>query len=140
MLLAKNDSVRLKTELIKLRKYNRPLLKLIIDLYHWVEDKYGKDVILTMIFRTQEEQDNLYKGITNSKNIKYDEYPWKSPHQFWHAIDIRSRVYNEDEIEEIVRYLNNKYNATIYYGKTAVVHEVGDYGMHFHIQYYSLII
>lgn len=128
MLHAKNDSIRIKKELVSLKDKNRPLYDLIIDLYKWVDKELGKDTIMTMIFRTQEEQEAIYGPGTKKK----------SPHQFWHAIDIRSRIYTKEEQEKMVKYMNEKYNDSNYYKWTAKVHEVGNHGMHFHIQYYKV--
>lgn len=139
MLIAKKTQAkRLKLEIKQLRKNNRPLLKLMVDLYHWAEENLNKDIIVTMISRTQDEQDSLYKGIISKSGREYDKRPWKSPHQFQHAIDIRSKIYDQGEREGIVKYLNTRYNDTNYYGKTAMVHEVGNHGMHFHIQYFKV--
>lgn len=131
MLKVKNEQERLFEEFRELRTKNRPLAKLLIDLYHWIDDKYKKDVVMTMIFRTPQEQDYLYRN-----SIKYKVKPWTSPHQYWHAVDIRSLIFTDDEIDEIVEYLNNKYNNTNYYRWTAKAHKVGEGAMHFHIQLY----
>lgn len=125
MLHAKNDSQRIKNELIELKTKNRELFDLIIDLYHYADHHFKKDVIITMIYRTQEEQESIY-----GPGVKK-----KSPHQFWHAIDIRSRIYTQEEIDRMVSYLNGRYNGDNYYRWTTKVHEVGNHGMHFHIQF-----
>lgn len=125
MLHAKNDSQRIKDELIKLKIENRGLFDLILDLYHCAELLFDKDVIMTMIYRTQEEQESIYGKGTKKK----------SPHQFYHAIDIRSRIYSQDEIDQMVNYINTKYNEDNYYKWTTKVHEVGNHGIHFHIQF-----
>lgn len=127
MLYAKNDSQRLKDELVELYSKNVELHKLIIDLYKWISKTYGKDTIITMIYRTQEEQEQIYGKGTKKK----------SPHQFWQAIDIRSRTFTEEEIKGIEDYLNNKYNESNYYKWTAKNHKVGEGAYHFHIQYYK---
>lgn len=124
MLHAKNDSQRIKNELIELKTKNRELFDLIIDLYHYADHNFNKDVVITMIYRTQEEQESIYGS----------GYSKKSPHQFYHAIDIRSRLYTQDEMNQMVKYLNERYNKNNYYKWTTKVHEVGDHGMHFHIQ------
>ena len=127
MLYAKNDSQRIKEEIGDLKEENKPLLDLLLDLYHWLEDEYDQDVIVTMIYRTQEEQEEIYgKG-----------YKKKSPHQFFHAFDLRSRIYSEVQIKRIEDYLNSKYNSTNYYKWTAKNHKVGNGAFHFHVQYYK---
>lgn len=135
MLHAKNDSKRLKDELKELKNKNKPLLDLLVDLYHWVDNNFKKDVIITMIYRTQEEQDKIYKGLKRSDGREYDKRPWRSPHQFWVAADIRSKIYSSSEIEKIENYLNNKYNSSNYFKWTAKNHKVGNGAFHFHIQY-----
>lgn len=132
MLKAKNESERIKHEFVILRKENEPLARLLIDLYHYVDGKYNKDVVMTMIYRSQDEQDAIYKD-----NPRYEVKPWKSPHQFYQACDIRSRTFSDDEIKDIEEYLNNKYNKSNYYKWTAKCHKVGDGAFHFHIQYYK---
>ncbi len=133
MLHAKNNSKSIKDELRKLKKENKPLLMLLVDLYHYVEDNFHKDLYVTMIYRSQEQQDDIYKGYERSDGRKYDESPWKSPHQFWHAVDLRSSNLNDAEIKDIEEYLNDKYEDKNYYKWTAKNHTVG-LGEHFHIQ------
>lgn len=130
MLKAKNDSPRIKKEFGELRVHNKDLMKLILDLYHWIDDTFGKDTVMTMLYRTDAEQDAIY-GI----NPRYQKKPWKSPHQFYHAVDIRSRIFTEDEIKQIEDYLNSKWNDTNYYKWTAKCHKVTGQAYHFHIQY-----
>lgn len=130
MLHAKNNSPRLKKELIELQDKNKELHELVIDLYKWIAKEINKDTIITMIFRTDAEQDELYKH-----SDKYKNKPFKSPHQFWHAVDLRTSIYNDEEIEKIVKYLNDKYDSTNYYGWTAKAHAIKGNAMHFHINY-----
>jgi len=142
MLYAKNDSQRIKDELVDLREYNRPLYDLTIDLYKWIDKEFSKDTIITMIYRTSSEQDAIYKG-TFKGSRSYDEKPWKSPHQTWTAIDLRTYIYTEEEIEKVAKYLNKKYNSSNYYKTTVMYHEVTNaqgqkLGKHFHVQYYKI--
>lgn len=123
--LYKNEANRLRLELLTLRRVNRDVYDMMYDLAQWVGDNFEKETIITMIFRTQEEQEQIYgKGYTK-----------KSPHQFYHAVDIRSRIFSDDEIKKIEDYLNNKYNDTNYYKWTAKNHKVAGGAYHFHIQY-----
>jgi len=132
MLYAKNDSQRIKDELVAIKKHNKPLYDLIIDLYKWIDKEFSKDTIITMIYRNSSEQDATY-----SFSDKYKKKPWKSPHQFWQACDLRVWIYTDEEIDKIVKYLNNKYNNSNYYRWTAKDHKVGSGASHFHIQYYK---
>lgn len=130
MLHVKNDAQELKEQLGSLKRENKKLYDLVIDLYKWIDKEIGKDTIITMIYRTAAQQDALY-----SHSEKYKDKPWKSPHQFWHAVDLRTWIYTQEEIDRIVKYLNDKYNDSNYYKWTARAHEVGNNGMHFHINY-----
>lgn len=121
---------RCKKEYASLMSKNRPLRDLIDDVSRYSVDNFDKPVLITMISRTQEEQDYLYR---NSE--KYKKKKFKSPHQFWHAVDLRSRTFSDKEITQLVDYINETYNDKNYYKFTAMCHSVGN-GMHFHIQYY----
>ena len=135
-LLYKSDSSRLETEHQGLKTENKPLYDLIEDLASFCLKQYNKNIVITMIGRTNQEQDEIYAG-KERNGRKYDENPWKSPHQFSHAVDIRSRIFTKEEIKEIEDYLNAKYNPNNYYSFTAKNHNVG-LGDHFHIQFYKV--
>jgi len=130
MLKFKNDSARLIAELGELNNKNRPLFDLLQDASQFVTNTYKKDFIITMIARTDAEQAELYKN-----DPKYQAKPFKSPHQFAHAADIRSSIFSADEIKGIEDYLNTKYNGTNYYKWTARNHVITGGAYHFHIQY-----
>ena len=130
----KNDSDRLIQEFQSLSHQNDNLYNLIQnDLVPWVEKRFGDDLTITMIYRTVSEQASIYQGkIRRGKT--FEEKPWKSPHQFWHGVDIRSRDFTPEQIKEIENHLNTCYNQTNYYKFTAKCHNVGK-GDHFHIQF-----
>lgn len=135
MIKFKNSSKRLSDEYSQLRYNNNSLWELIQnDLVPWVEHTFNKDITVTMIFRTEEEQNSIYGGVIRSDGRSYDDRPWKSPHQFYHAIDLRSHDFTSDEIIAIENFLNNRHNDLNYYRWTAKNHSVG-LGNHFHIQY-----
>jgi hypothetical protein len=125
----KNESIRLKNEYNELIEKNVGLFDLINDLCIYAKNSLREDIVITMIYRTDEEQDSIYKD-----DPKYIAKKFKSPHQFYHAVDIRSHTFTADEIKNIEDYLNNKYNPNNYYKWTAKNHNVG-LGDHFHIQY-----
>lgn len=128
----KNNSKRLEEEWEVLDAQNTHLKSLILDLDKYAYDRYQKNLVITMIYRTNEEQDNIYKD-----DERYKKKKFKSPHQFFQGVDIRSSIFNEDEIKDLVNYLNTRYNDSNYYKYTAKCHNVG-LGDHFHIQYYKL--
>ncbi len=130
MLKFKDNAARLIEELAALEQSNRPLFDLLQDVANFVSSTYKKEFIITMIGRTDAEQDAIYKD-----DPKYKIKKFKSPHQFSHAADIRSSIFSSDEIKGIEDYLNNKYNGINYYKWTARNHIVGNGAFHFHIQY-----
>lgn len=125
----KNSRKRLQDEHKTLINENIALYNVLAEIDTYVWDKYQKNVIITMIYRTQAEQDYLYRN-----SDKYAKKKFKSPHQFWHGVDIRSRVFTRAEIKDIVAWVNRRYNRENYYKWTAKCHDIGS-GMHFHIQF-----
>lgn len=125
----KNDNARLKAELEELKTKNPALRDLLFDLADWTKENLGKETIITMIFRTQEEQDSIYKD-----DKKYQKKKFISPHQLWGAADIRSLNFTPEEIKKIEDYLNTTHNKSNVYAWTAKNHKVGSGAMHFHIQ------
>lgn len=125
----KNDSQRLKDEYRKLSSKNGKLYDIVNDLNTFSNKNFGKSILLTMVYRLESEQDYLYR---NSE--KYKQRKFKSPHQFWHAVDLRSRTFSKEEIKIMVDYVNVKYNDDNYYRFTADYHTVGA-GWHFHLQF-----
>ena len=109
-------------------KLPQKLKDIIVLLAYYSITFFKIPITITCIFRTQEEQDKIYQG-----NVTYHHKPWKSNHQYWNAIDLRSKDFTEKQIEILVSIAN-----TIRYrtkGKTtAVYHKVNGGAFHFHIQ------
>jgi len=99
-------------------------LKNIVTLlayYSW--EFFNKKVFITEVYRTQHENNLIYK---DTKHV--------SLHTYHHAVDIRSSIYTDEEIEKLLTVAN-----TILYRKgskhkTAKYHHVGNGAFHFHIQ------
>lgn len=116
-----------RDEWSQLLNKNIGLFDLIIDLTAYVDDKYGKDVVLTSVYRDAAEQNQLYKD--EPKKVP------NTPHSTWEAVDLRSSIYSEQERAEICEYLNKKYkNANG--KKVAFVHAVTGGALHFHVALY----
>jgi hypothetical protein len=128
----KNDSKRLHDEWENLQSENNDLWEIGEDINTFTYKNFKKTVVITMILRTQKEQDEIYNN-----DPKYQQKPFKSPHQFAQALDIRSKIFAEDEIKKIESYVNEKYNSTNYFGWSAKCHTVGSGAEHFHVQYYK---
>jgi len=126
-----------KTKRIEEEYYKLPDIgKLILDYTdNFSRNNFNKEIVVTHIFRKQKEQDSIYKGMS-MRGRKYSIHPWYSDHQFWQAADIRSRIYNEDEILKIKDYINTNFrynNKGI--AKLVTYHEINHHGLHFHIRW-----
>lgn len=124
------SKVRLSKEWPQLKKENQELYDLIEEANEYTNKEFKKNLIITMIYRTDAEQDYLYRD-----SEKYAKKKFKSPHQFWHAVDLRSRTFTESEIKKLVAWFNKKANKNNYYRWTAKCHTVGKNGRHFHAQF-----
>ena len=133
MLNAKTQ--RVGKEFQELKTKNAPLAQLILDLTDYVSLEFKKDVMMTMIFRTQQEQYDLYAKTDGPKTKR------KSPHMRWEAVDIRDWIYTAPEKAAIGKFLKSNYDATNQMAalpsgsKTYWLHKIKGQAMHFHIQY-----
>lgn len=125
----KNDSGRLRDELQALKAKNHDLYLIMYDITTYCATEFKKDVVITMIYRTEAEQDSIYKD-----DPKYIAKKFKSPHQLNHAFDLRSSTFDTKQIEKLVLWLNTTYNVHNYYNWTAKCHDIG-LGDHFHVQF-----
>lgn len=118
----------LLNEMAQLPDKNKELYGVVKELADWVEWEFGKDVVITQIWRSQSQQDILYKD-----NAKYKKKKFRSFHQIWAAIDLRSSLYTKKEIKLIIEYLEEVYqDAQVY---KVLYHKVGkNGGYHFHIE------
>lgn len=108
----------------------KPRLKIIMTLLEqFFTVEFKKDILVTGCFRTQDEQDAIYKD-----NQKYQEKPWQSVHQFWRGCDVRVIDWTPKERDRTLMYLNSfTYDDTRPEMKTAIIHDVGA-GNHLHVQ------
>ena len=127
----KGKTKRVEEEIKDLEKKNPQLYKILIAFTEKVKKDYNKKVVVTMIDRTPEEQDYLYRN-----SVKYKVKKFKSPHQFWHAFDLRVWLYTEEERKALVKWFNKTYNKPNYYRWTAKIHKVGKGALHFHVQFW----
>ena len=97
-ILYKNNSTRLERELDELRRMhnNKGLHALIVELNEYTNREFKKPILITMVGRTQAEQDHLYRN-----SARYQKKKFLSPHQLWHAVDIRSHHFTLSEIKQI---------------------------------------
>jgi hypothetical protein len=109
------------------------LQAVIFALAGLVQYYFNKDICITGILRTQIQQDQLYRGKIKAEGEKYELKPWKSPHQFGCAADIRTSDFEPDEIEHCLNFLNETFEYGSGGKKTAIYHDIGS-GAHLHLQ------
>ena len=123
--------IKFKTKRIEKEFYYNTSIKdrlkdIIYMLALYTELEFRKDITLTELHRTQEEQDSYYKD-----NDRYREKPWKSVHQYGRGADIRTKNFEQEEIMKMVDFLNHVHYSTKH--NTALFHDIG-IGEHIHIQ------
>ena len=95
----------------------------------YVKETYGVDLECTQIFRTQAEQDEIYRD-----DPKYIKSPWMSVHQSWRGIDFSIKDLGAAKAKKMAAEVNEIFP----YGKgslkTVLAHEVGSHGFHLHVQ------
>jgi uncharacterized protein YcbK (DUF882 family) len=118
-------NTKIETEWNRLITENPKLGNIVETLNAFTNIEFGKQVVLTHIFRTPEEQKALYAQTPNP--------PATSPHMRWEAVDIRSTSFNDKEIQKMLTFLNL---FTVYGGqrKCAIYHEIAGNTWHFHVQ------
>jgi len=89
-----------------------------------VEQEFNKNLVITCLYRSPEENAALYKGAIEPK--------WR-PHTLWCGADLRSSIYTQDEIQKLLSFLNH---FTVFSGqrKCASYHAIAGNVHHFHVQ------
>ena len=97
--------------------------------------RYNKEMVITELMRTQEEQDELYgKKADKETREKYNKKPWSSVHQFGRGADVRTHDWERNEVRDALFILNTiVYDVSRPRTKTAIHHDIGT-GEHIHIQ------
>lgn len=121
-----NIEIQFKSERLQ-QEWSSPeldvrLRAIILALAEHIDRNYGKPLVITSIFRSDTEQKNIYGADTEKV----------SPHQYWRAIDIRTWIYEQDEVTGILAFLNKWWPRGDRY-PLAIYHDVGR-GAHIHIQ------
>jgi len=118
MIKFKDPSI--EKEWYQLPVQNKRLYKLILALEQFLDLEIKKDLVITEIYRDA-ATNTAQGGIPNS------------PHLSWQAVDLRSSIYTNAEIERIKSFLNQ---FTFRNGKqVCVYHAVTGGAFHMHIQY-----
>lgn len=99
---------------------NGRLLNLLVQLDLFTELEFGKEIVITSVQRTKEEN----KAANASSEI----------HCYWGAADVRSSDFNKDQIDKILAFCNLfRYTGTAGH-KVAMLHTVSGGAEHIHIQ------
>lgn len=119
-------TTRQETDFGTLPTKNPKLYSITNALSIFVSVNFGKDVVITDVFRTKAEFDSLYSATPVASR------PLDSPHLHWGAVDLRSSIYTDAEISSLVTFLNLFKNPS---GKpTCLYHKIAGGASHFHIQ------
>ena len=136
--------IRFKTDKLFAQFYSEKLDKRLRTILYSVLGELNESSVLfycniTDVFRTQEEQDRIYKD-----DPEYQKQKWESVHQYWRGIDFiiedsEGINYDKNFHENLVNKINNsiQYNDKQNHN-TALYHEVGFNGVHIHLQVFAL--
>lgn len=117
-------TTKLHDQWIKLKDKNKFLYDMVCDIAEYSKTNFNKSVVVTDIFRTEQEQIKLYG------------YARPSVHMHWRGLDLRSWIYNESEIKQLLEYINYKYLYDEHrpHIKCAIHHKISGGAEHFHLQ------
>ena len=120
IVLFKTNAERLEWK--KLEKKHPKMLNLIIKTAQFTKKNFNKPLVITELHRTNVEQAALYGA----------NYKKKSWHQFWMAVDFRSRIFTNGEILSIIEFIKKEFKSE---GKKLRVlyHKIGGNVYHFHV-------
>jgi len=108
-------------------------LMIIVSYLDWFCKEYvtrvdgtKQDIQITCLFRTQSEQDAVYKN-----NVKYQKKKWMSVHQIKRGADIGVNAFSTEMKKALQAMLNKRFYGGSH--STCVWHNMG-LGDHFHVQ------
>lgn len=111
---------KIKTEFEELENHNENLYDVLTRIEVFCDSIGVEEPVITCILRAEEEN-KAVGGIATS------------PHLIWDAADLRSKIYAQDEIDEIVKEVNSW--GYSYRGKpTIIYHRVVGGVPHLHVQ------
>lgn len=118
---------REEKECAQLPQKNPKLQMLLINIDAYAIANFSKEITITRIYCTKEEEDALYVEDMSKR-------PKISPHEVWEAADLRSSVFTEDEINNLVNYCNEGWKYHDGSHPVALYHMIAGNTYHFHIQ------
>jgi hypothetical protein len=119
-------SSRIENEWMHRQELLHPALYVIVlSAALWIYRRTGKRTVITALLRTDAEQRAIYPNEPDKESV----------HQVGRGADLRTEGIPLDIIKELVDWVNATWK---YYGssnvKTALFHEVGNHGLHLHLQ------
>ena len=109
---------RIKNEFSKLVSKNPEFAKIVGAVQNFSVENFGKSLVITHLLRTKREQLEIYG----------ENYKKTSFHQVWRGIDIRSRIYTNEEITKLITFMKT-------FNVRPLYHQIGNYGYHFHMSH-----
>ena len=114
---------------VEAARFDKRLRRIVFGVAGYVNYRWGKDITVTHILRSQWQQDQYY-----STTPGYLQSPWKSVHQYGRGIDLRSRDFTKEQIAELADWVNENFpyderNSH----STLIYHNIG-LGKHLHLQ------
>lgn len=106
------------------------ILALALDWY-CKKNINARGIILTDIFRTNDEQRQIYKN-----NARFKLKSWMSVHQLWRGIDVGVNAYTEEQRHEMCNFINKyfeyagSHNSCVYHRVKSNIKSA----WHFHLQ------
>lgn len=118
---------RVEKEYAQLKEENPRLFAIAEKANSFFLEKFGRELTITSLLRTQEEHEALYAKTEPSKR------PASSPHMVWNALDFRSKDMSGPEIAALLEHLNQN---VVWGGKRkcAIYHTIPGNVRHFHVQ------
>lgn len=104
--------------------HNKRLAMILNMVANYSTHEFSKELIITCIYRSPTENSALY-----AQSV---EPSWR-PHTQWLAVDLRSSIYTDAEIQKLLSFLNS---FTVFGGnrKCAIYHQIAGNAFHFHVQ------
>jgi hypothetical protein len=118
-------TARIELEFAQLKSKNETLHGIITLSADFARMEIKKDVVITSIYRSPEENKELYKDAGGP--------PAWQPHTVWRGVDLRSTIYTDAELQKLLAFFNL---FTVFGGqrKCASVHKIAGNQLHFHVQ------
>lgn len=109
---------RVREEWGKMMQGTKPafLVPVVVTFAAYSIDLFGVRPIITMIWRTRDEQKALLIQRNKEReeaNLEPVSLAMRSVHEFWRGVDFRSRIYSDGQIDELCE----KVNGLFQYGK-----------------------